>query len=118
MSLSDQLQSALAQLKSVDFWLFVVSFIVSGFTLQGLGSIYRQAIALVVILAVASRHFYRVKNWEELDAKGYRLEGRVVCGRYSVVCRLRHMQFFRHICHTKGNRTHGFVHGAGVNGTI
>jgi membrane protease YdiL (CAAX protease family) len=70
MSLSDQLQKASAQLKSVDFWLFVVSFIVSGFTLQGLGSISRQAIALLVILTVGvaiSIASKIRKNWTRKD---------------------------------------------------
>ncbi len=52
MSLSDHLNKALAQLKSVDFQLFIASFIVSGFALQKLDSISRQVIALLVILAI------------------------------------------------------------------
>ncbi len=52
MGLSEQIQKAIAQLKSVDFQLFVASFIVSGFTLQKLDSVSRQVIALSVILAI------------------------------------------------------------------
>ena len=70
MSLSDEFQRAFAHLKSVDFWLFVVSFIVSGFALQGLGTISRQAIALLVILAVGvviSIASKTRKNWRRKD---------------------------------------------------
>ena len=70
MSFSDQFHKAFAQLRSVDFWLFGASFIVSGFTLQGLGSISRQAIALSVILAVGvaiSIVSKKRRNWTRKD---------------------------------------------------
>jgi membrane protease YdiL (CAAX protease family) len=70
MSLSKQIQNATAQLKSVDFWLFVVSFISSGFILQDLGSIPLQLTVFGSILAVAiviSVIIKRKRNWTRKD---------------------------------------------------
>ncbi|MGB5210699.1 MAG: hypothetical protein WBP60_09275, partial [Gammaproteobacteria bacterium] len=53
MSLSKETKNATAQLKSVDFGLFVFSFILSGFILQDLGSIPLQLTVFGSILAVA-----------------------------------------------------------------
>lgn len=70
MSLSDQIQKASAPLRSIDFWLFGASFIVSGITLQRLGSITRQSITLVVILAIGvaiSIVSKKRRNWTRKD---------------------------------------------------
>jgi hypothetical protein len=52
MNVAVQFQKAFAQLRSVDFWLFGVSFMVSTFTLQSLGSVPAQTMAILVILIV------------------------------------------------------------------
>ncbi len=52
MELGKSIRAAFLMLKSVDFWLFMASFGVSGFTLQSLPTIADQIFALVAILAV------------------------------------------------------------------
>ena len=66
MDLGKSFRAARLVLKSVDFWLFVVSFIASGFTLQQLPTVSEQIVAVVAILAicvVVSFMFKRKSGW-------------------------------------------------------
>jgi hypothetical protein len=53
MEFGKSFRAAFLMLKSVDFWLFAVSFMVSGFTLQGLTTVKDQVLVVVAILAVS-----------------------------------------------------------------
>ena len=66
MDLGKSFRAARLVLKSVDFWLFVVSFIASGFTLQQLPTVSEQVVAVVAILGicvVVSFMFKRKSGW-------------------------------------------------------
>ena len=66
MDLGKSLRAARLVLKSVDFWLFIVSFSVSGITLQELPTVSDQVAAVGAILAicvVVSFMFKRKSGW-------------------------------------------------------
>lgn len=67
MELGKSVRAVRLILKSVDFWLFIVSFIASGFTLQKLPTISEQVAAVAAILAICiviSFIFKRNGGWE------------------------------------------------------
>lgn len=66
MDLGKSFRAARLVLKSVDFWLSMVSFVASGFTLQDLPTLSKQIAAVAAILAVCivvSFIFKRKSGW-------------------------------------------------------
>lgn len=75
MDLGKLFRTAFLMLKSVDFWLLVAAFGVSGFTLQSLPTIFDQILALVAIFTsciIISYVFKRRSDWvrKQTGAKG------------------------------------------------
>ena len=62
MDIGKSFRSALLVWTSVDFWLFVISFISSGFLLQELSTILSQVAALFAILAFCAAVSFMVKR--------------------------------------------------------
>ena len=74
MDLGKSFRAARLVLKSVDFWLFNISFIASAFTLQQLATVSEQVVAVTAILGICAvvSFMFKIKGGWVRDPTGVR----------------------------------------------